>query len=297
MDENNKLGRNIKGLRNAHGQTLLELAEDIGVDKSAISQYENGKRIPSRDILARIAKHFNVTENELLYSDYSHMKDFTKAPINNKVYVRAMIDKMLPITYSQESASNLDFAKAYDYHLKLYDDIVQGGVKLDEHKYEACIKLYEKASENGVLEATANLLWWMIFGGLVYTSYTPRLAAHIEMFGYRKITMKQIFEKILFVHEDEKDEEYAEFNKAKTEFIQDIYVDLLVNIGLLKKSEKYVALGDYYLALCYILSLIHNDKSSELNRSIGYEMMHIFKVLGNQYAKNFVSPTETEDIK
>lgn len=292
----NNVGKNIRSLRNAYRQSLLDLALDIGVGVSAISQYENGKRIPERDILIRIAKHFKITENELLYGDYSNLKDLTSAPVNNKAYDIATIDKMLPILRSEEAEQNADFAKAYALHLKLYGYLMQNAA-VDDAQVNACITLYETASKNGVREATANILWWTMLFGLVFSYINPRLIACIESLRGKETTMKELTGTYLYSPEDEEDESYIEIQKERAAFIKANEVDLLVNIALLKNSEKYGALGDYYLALCYMLSLRNNDISPEMNSSIGYEMMHIFGVLGNPYAKAVILPLSTENAE
>ena len=289
----NNLGRNIRSLRNAYGQSLLDLALDIGVGVSAISQYENGKRIPERDILIKIAKHFKITENELLYSDYSNLRDLTTAPVNNKAYTLAMVDKMLPILHSEEAEMDPDYKRAYELHLKLYEHLIQNTI-VDEAQVDTCITSYETASKKGIREATANILWWIILFGFVYSFVNPRLLACIESLHGKETTMKEVISAFLYSPEDEEDEVYIELQKEKANFIKENEVDLLVNIALLKNSATYGPLGDYYLALCYMFSLRNNDMSPEMNSSIGYEMMHIFRVLGNPYAKAFLSPLSIE---
>jgi len=52
------LGKNIRCLRKAFGETQLDLAIAIGASGSnVISQYESGERIPERDYLLKMAKH------------------------------------------------------------------------------------------------------------------------------------------------------------------------------------------------------------------------------------------------
>lgn len=289
----NNLGSNIRSLRNAYGQSLLDLALDIGVGVSAISQYENGKRIPERDILIKIAKHFKVTENELLYGDYSNLKDLTSAPVNNSAYDIATIDKMLPILHSEEAEQNADFKKAYELHLKLYEYLMQNTI-VDEAQVNACIASYKIASKSGVREATANILWWIMLFGLVLSYINPRLIACIESLRGKETTMKEVIGAYLYSPEDEEDESYIEIQKERADFIKENEVDLLVNIALLKTSDKYGPLGDYYLALCYMFSLRDNDMSQEMNSTIGYEMMRIYRMLGNPYAQAFLSPISTE---
>lgn len=49
-----------------HEWTAVEAAKQIGVDESLMSRYLNGKRVPSRQTLAKIAPAFNVKMVDLL---------------------------------------------------------------------------------------------------------------------------------------------------------------------------------------------------------------------------------------
>lgn len=52
--------------------TQAEFASRLGVTKSAVSSYENGTRLPSYDVLIKIARIFRVsTDNLLGYSSKS----------------------------------------------------------------------------------------------------------------------------------------------------------------------------------------------------------------------------------
>lgn len=52
------IGNKIKELRTEQKMTQSDLAERLGVTKSSISSYENGSRLPSYDILLKIARIF-----------------------------------------------------------------------------------------------------------------------------------------------------------------------------------------------------------------------------------------------
>lgn len=68
----NTIGDRIKKLRTARKMTQNELAERINVTKSTISAYENGTRLPSYDVLIKLARIFKVsTDNLLGYSEKS----------------------------------------------------------------------------------------------------------------------------------------------------------------------------------------------------------------------------------
>lgn len=59
-------GERLKSLRESHNLTQDELADELGVTKQAISQYERGVRRPDFDTLSRICDLFNVSSDYLL---------------------------------------------------------------------------------------------------------------------------------------------------------------------------------------------------------------------------------------
>lgn len=61
-DNNNR----VKDLRLAHRLTLRELAEQIGLDHSAVSRIENGGRNLSDSDIVRLCNFFNVSADYLL---------------------------------------------------------------------------------------------------------------------------------------------------------------------------------------------------------------------------------------
>ena len=56
----------LSSLRRGAGLTQAELAEKLGMSKSAISMYECGKREPEFELLEAFADHFHVSINYLL---------------------------------------------------------------------------------------------------------------------------------------------------------------------------------------------------------------------------------------
>lgn len=56
----------FKRLRTSSGYTQSEMAEKLGIAKSTISMYENGKREPDFETLELIADFFNVDTDYLL---------------------------------------------------------------------------------------------------------------------------------------------------------------------------------------------------------------------------------------
>ena len=71
-----KLGNVLRSLRIKEGLRQGDLAEKIGISRSAIGMYENGERVPDVELLERFADFFNVdmnyitgTTNEEYYLD------------------------------------------------------------------------------------------------------------------------------------------------------------------------------------------------------------------------------------
>lgn len=60
--------KNLKELRTSHGMTQSQLAELLGVAKSTVSMYENGRREPSFETAEAIADIFNIDLNVLVGS-------------------------------------------------------------------------------------------------------------------------------------------------------------------------------------------------------------------------------------
>lgn len=58
--------QNLKHLRKQKGIKQEELAEDLGVKRPTIGNWETGSREPDISMLVRIAEYFNVTLDELV---------------------------------------------------------------------------------------------------------------------------------------------------------------------------------------------------------------------------------------
>lgn len=60
------IGRKIKKLREEKGQTQCEFSDKIHIDKSYLSEIENGKAHPSNEILELLATELDTTFLSLL---------------------------------------------------------------------------------------------------------------------------------------------------------------------------------------------------------------------------------------
>lgn len=61
------IGNNLLELRKKYKKTTKEVANSCNISRSAISMYENGKRIPRDDIKIKLANYYNVSIEEIFY--------------------------------------------------------------------------------------------------------------------------------------------------------------------------------------------------------------------------------------
>ena len=73
-------GTTLRELRKQVGMSQKQLAEYLGVTKSVVSYYELSERIPSPDVLIKIAKVFHVSTDYLLGCESKVMIDVSDLP-------------------------------------------------------------------------------------------------------------------------------------------------------------------------------------------------------------------------
>ncbi|HUC88924.1 MAG TPA: helix-turn-helix transcriptional regulator [Candidatus Paceibacterota bacterium] len=66
MNESEKLGKNLKRIRTAKGISQGQIGRTLEVDKSFVSNIENGKTNPTLSTIAKIAKAVGVSVGELM---------------------------------------------------------------------------------------------------------------------------------------------------------------------------------------------------------------------------------------
>ena len=63
------IGELLRQLRDEQKQYLREVAAGIGIDQALLSKIERGERLPNKEQVLKLAKHFNAEKNELIISD------------------------------------------------------------------------------------------------------------------------------------------------------------------------------------------------------------------------------------
>jgi transcriptional regulator with XRE-family HTH domain len=132
---NQNIAENIKLLRNARKLTQTELANRVGISNGAISAYELGSRMPSYEILIKLAQVFKVSTDNLLGFSNQYMIDVSKLNVNQRTAVQEIV-------YQFERTNNtlLGYLKNDSVH----DEIMAAGVAnffdIEEYKKQNGIK-------------------------------------------------------------------------------------------------------------------------------------------------------------
>ncbi|MBR4020869.1 MAG: helix-turn-helix transcriptional regulator [Firmicutes bacterium] len=71
IEEQRKLGENMRLLRNARGYTQAQVAEELHICRSTYTLYELGKKLPSIDLLVDLARLYHVRLDVLFDSKTS----------------------------------------------------------------------------------------------------------------------------------------------------------------------------------------------------------------------------------
>lgn len=68
-----EIGLMLATMRQEKGKTTAEAARDLGITTSALSNYENGIRIPRDTIKIRIANYYNRPIASIFYAENAHI--------------------------------------------------------------------------------------------------------------------------------------------------------------------------------------------------------------------------------
>ena len=278
--EENIFGKNIQHMRKLYGETLDELGFDLELAKTTVKDYESGRSEPKLENLGKISKHFGKTVDEML-----NVRLYELEGIDSKRLVD--IDEMfnafthiLPLVESKEANENRLFFDGMLVIKEMLNSLcngeeVKGTVITD------AMDFFGEALKAGIYEAAANMLWCIYF---LWTQQYTNLKSLQKL--QKRLELNQVDWKEL-IYEIKKDEKKS-VNK-KCAFIEDF--DGLINelVGMLKMLNQWADLGDYYLALRYVIGMVDTEYSNEMVQAIGLQMMKAFAQLGNQNALDFFS--------
>lgn len=275
-----RLGKNIKDLRKAHGETQQELGRFLNVEDNTISMYESGKRQPDLDTLQKIAARYGRPLDEFVRADFSSL-DLTKVDLTWENVVSSF-NIMFPTACSDEALKDVSFTEGYNVTNKILAELKQGRTVACS-LFEGAMDAYAKSfDESETEESAVNILW------LIYILFSLLPDEHSIKMGEAILYGKASGSKFIKSYLLNKNIPDTDNEANKKTYSSDMNGCIVECMRFLKGSSKYANLADYYLALRYVIGLVDTDFGQDLNKSIGMEMMLSFLSLGNPYAFSFV---------
>lgn len=88
----------LRNLRKSKKLTQKQFAQEVFISPAAVSQYETGRTMPSRDTLERIAKYFDVSTDYLLgTSPNAALEELMNQDYCVGVTVSTLVDKCMSV--------------------------------------------------------------------------------------------------------------------------------------------------------------------------------------------------------
>ena len=146
-------GKRLKELRKANGYTIEQFADMVGISKSTLGYYENDKRMPDIEILARIADTLNVNADYLIGRTNTTAQ---KGKMKTVCEFTGLSD--CAVEYLSEVVKNKDYAKlsiinqlfyelSEDYDFYSYK--TQNGEEVASSVLGALFLYFERCSDTG----------------------------------------------------------------------------------------------------------------------------------------------------
>ncbi len=277
-----KIAKNIRDIRKAHGETQKDLATAINVSESAIANYETCQRQPDIQILQAIAEHYSFPVDRLINEDFSKM-DFKLSTMTWEKMIDTL-EIQLPIICSDKALQEPNFAEAYKRTIEIWNRIKKGNSQILRGFIESTFEYYEEAIINSeVVEAVANTLW------LTFVMFALMPDEHSAKMGEAVLYGKALDKKFVKQYVLKDSYPISEQNlQNKRAYVEDSQETVVTLIRFLKESDEYADLADYYTALRYVIGMVANEYSDDMNKTIGIEMLLSFAQLGNKYVIRYL---------
>ena len=195
-----------------------------------------------------------------------------------------MLFYILPVIETDEACKNESFLKGVT-EIKNMIDAFRHGIEVQGLIISKIVDYFISAVEDNIIEAAANIIWCVFFIWTQQYTDLEKMRKLQTRICNGKTDLKELR------YEYQKDAKKT--SSKKKEFICEIDNLLIELISELKLNEQWSQLGDYYLALRYVLGLIDTGYSDEMNQIIGTQMLIAFSQVENKYSLDFFETSDS----
>ena len=284
--------KNIISLAEMFCGNLDTAAERIGLTEEEISSINSDKIPISRELMDKLSNYFGLSPEMIMNNDLSDIEfSFDPSVISRN------IDVLFPLRSSEVALKNNVFAKAYKSHQIIFDAEKELH-RLSEDELDKaindCLECYDDL-ESRIYPEEA---WVNAISFYFYLVINAKIIEMIAGCIHHQERYPALMEKLMEVNPDIKimiDElEKSGEIEDGTPF-HDILSDPDFKKGMrrilmhLKRNPLWSDLTDYYICLMYAFGIVENNFSEQQNSEFGFELLHMYRSIGNKYAKKCIS--------
>lgn len=188
------IGKRIKFFRNLRNLSQEELAEKIGISRTALYYYEANKRKPTFEVLEKITDVLNITLEELIngdiFKDFDYINNNTRKKINLFNFNKKTIEKIIDIYSDKEYVTPKEA-------LNYFNEVLKEGYKqIDENDN----KSIEKDTKKILFSTVANIISTEELSNSIeykFTDFTDEDLKEITdfLFNIYKLKVKEILKR------------------------------------------------------------------------------------------------------
>lgn len=151
-------GELIKKLREEKKISQYKLAEDLFIDRTAIAKWENGRSLPSPEMLVSLSNYFHITIDELIYGEIKTEENVSNI---NRLALNLFFEKHKLIIIIKIISFFLMFtilSFLIYYFITTYNSIKIYKVDIDSDEYELIDSYFIKTRDKIYMNLKTNLI-------------------------------------------------------------------------------------------------------------------------------------------
>lgn len=284
-----EIGKNLKYLRDKHGESQDELSKATGLNKPKISNWENGKEEPGKEKIEIICNHYSISMHDFmnvkLYEE--DVIDF-KIEDENAFNIGCITINNLPIIKSEDALKNIYFKAGYDCFKKCKRNLKKD---FDESIIALMVsqKLFEDSyKKNKCIEGLVNsTLLLTIMNSVNNKPWVINKKYSID--DLEKLSCKEFNKKYMLKNKE--DMQKVVSTEQKNNLIKS-NTEIDEAISEITKYDEYKDIALFIMCLRYTQGFSYTGLEYFDSQKMLGELMSVLYVTNNKYVKNLAKLIE-----